>query len=999
MSIYGEEYGQTIIPGELGSTALTQSQDNSGNTGSLGNANTGNGAFLGEGVRSGIDSWDKAYTDAGGKIPSRFGLSDLKQFALDNKSWLAGAGALASVYGGGSNVDKKTGYQGVIPTLAASRSMIAAPPTRAQGYRPGAGGIDYGGDVSYKLAPGMDPYANLSGTSGSLAGANLTSDVNSVAATTAAAAKTAADLAAAKKAGDAAAIAAAQKAADAAAAAKVAADKAAADKAAADKTVTTKTTNLGSAGYQAAIKSGLTPAQYYGNINQWLIDNPRASRSEIDAIMAQVGVSKEDLQKALGTSGFSDFTKYGLTQGQGLQELNFAIADWVAKNPFATAQEIKDIMKASGATQEDIGRGLNALSASAGKEAAVVGGMGLDQLYKNILDYQSKPRTPEEIAAALAATGLEQRDLNAAQRYATEKGYVGNPKSEAANFDYLANTKAADTTAANTSVADTLAAVESSAGTPVIQQPVVQEAVVQTPVVQEAVVQQPTTASDNTNDIYRYFADPSTQAMLAAGDVQSIAETMQALGWSPAEVAAATNSNPAEVQAAYDAALGIGNADYGYMQAAEGGYLGYADGGEIAMAKGRYLQGQTDGMADELPARIGKDQPAALSHGEFVIPADVVSHMGNGNSDAGAKKLYQMMDKIRMARTGNKKQGKKINPDKFMPGGLAQAYASGGEIKKFETGGLTTANKNASMGISGVESNLSNWAGPYVTNMLGQGQALANMPYQAYMGQLTAGESPLQTGAFGTAGSLTTPTSIGNAATTAGGIATKAADLTYKPTTSAFDATQAQTYMNPYLESSLKPQLEEARRQSQLTQTQNAAKMTQAGAFGGGRQAILDAETQRNLANTQANITGQGYSTAYDKAMAQFNADQARKAQENQFGATYGLQGLQTGLQAAQAQGGLGATQASTGLANLNAQLSAGAQQRGIESEGIAADKAQFEEARANPYKMVQYQQSLLQGLPLAAQSYQGIDPSTLTKAAQGATSVNQLLKNLGLIS
>jgi hypothetical protein len=77
---------------------------------------------------------------------------------------------------------------------------------------------------------------------------------------------------------------------------------------------------------------------------------------------------------------------------------------------------------------------------------------------------------------------------------------------------------------------------------------------------------------------------------------------------------------------------------------------------------------------------------------------------------------------------------------------------------------------------------------------------------------------------------------------------------------------------------------------------------------------------------------------------------------------------------------------------------SQGATQRGIESEGIAADKAQFEEARANPYKMVQYQQSLLQGLPLAAQSYQGIEPSALIKASQGATTVNALLKNLGLI-
>jgi hypothetical protein len=590
----------------------------------------------------------------------------------------------------------------------------------------------------------------------------------------------------------------------------------------------------------------------------------------------------------------------------------------------------------------------------------------------------------------------------------------------------------------------------------------------------DAALSQGSTSSSNSgssNEIYDYFASPEVQAALASGDTRGIAETMQERGYSPAEVAAATGTNVADVQAAYDAALGAQT------------YYGYAEGG---MAKGRYLQGETDGMADKLPARIGRDQPAALSHGEFVIPADVVSHMGNGNSDAGAKKLYQMMDKIRMARTGNKKQGKKINPDKFMPGGLAQAYAAGGSVKHFETGGTATAAKNASMGISGVESNLSNWAGPYVTNMLGQGQALANMPYQAYMGQLSAGESPLQTGAFNTATNLQTPASIGTAATNAGAIGTKAQGLTYSPTTftnqftaptasqatnftnqytapdayspttSAFDATQAQAYMNPYLQASLNPQLDEARRQSQITQTQNAGKMAQAGAFGGSRQAILDAETQRNLGTNLANITGQGYNTAYGNAMSQFNADQARKMQESQFGsnqgmanaqlkaqfglssqqaneaarqfgaqqgmtaaqlgaqyglagqqageqskqygAGFGLQGLQTGLQAAQAQGSLGVQQNQADINNLNAQLTAGAQQRGIESEGIAADKAQFEEARANPYKMVQYQQSLLQGLPLAAQSYQGISPSALTQAAQGASTVNQLLKNLGLV-
>jgi hypothetical protein len=91
-----------------------------------------------------------------------------------------------------------------------------------------------------------------------------------------------------------------------------------------------------------------------------------------------------------------------------------------------------------------------------------------------------------------------------------------------------------------------------------------------------------------------------------------------------------------------------------------------ASGGLAGMAKGRYLGGATDGMADKIPARIGGKQEARLSHGEFVIPADVVSHLGNGNSEAGAKRLYSMMDKIRTARTGTKKQGKQINPDKFL---------------------------------------------------------------------------------------------------------------------------------------------------------------------------------------------------------------------------------------------------------------------------------------------------------------------------------------------
>ena len=89
----------------------------------------------------------------------------------------------------------------------------------------------------------------------------------------------------------------------------------------------------------------------------------------------------------------------------------------------------------------------------------------------------------------------------------------------------------------------------------------------------------------------------------------------------------------------------------------------FARGGNI---NGYYLGGSTDGMADQIPATINNIEPARLSDGEFVIPADVVSHLGNGNSDAGAQNLYNMMERVRRDRTGNPKQGKQIDPNKYL---------------------------------------------------------------------------------------------------------------------------------------------------------------------------------------------------------------------------------------------------------------------------------------------------------------------------------------------
>ena len=106
---------------------------------------------------------------------------------------------------------------------------------------------------------------------------------------------------------------------------------------------------------------------------------------------------------------------------------------------------------------------------------------------------------------------------------------------------------------------------------------------------------------------------------------------------------------------------------------AAGGLMGYAGGGSAQYNLGSYsdggrlLKGPGDGMSDNIPASIGEKQPARLADGEFVVPADVVSGLGNGSTDAGAKHLYKMMDKVRVARTGTKKQGKQIKADKYLP--------------------------------------------------------------------------------------------------------------------------------------------------------------------------------------------------------------------------------------------------------------------------------------------------------------------------------------------
>ena len=277
------------------------------------------------------------------------------------------------------------------------------------------------------------------------------------------------------------------------------------------------------------------------------------------------------------------------------------------------------------------------------------------------------------------------------------------------------------------------------------------------------------------------------------------------------------------------------------------------------------------------------------------------------------------------------------------------------------------------------ESSLSSWAGPYVTEMLGRGQALAGLGYQPYMGPLTAGESALQTQAYQGLGALQMPTS-NMGAIGAGGSFTGAG---YTPPTAAQAAagetgtyTPAsgnvlQQYMTPYLQGALQPQYDAARRQAEIQAQNLQSQYGKAGAYGGSRQGVAEAELQRGLLDRMANITGQGYQTAYEQAQNQFNEEARRQMEAQQLTDRYGFD-VAKALQ------------------------DAGAGQRAIEQQGIGADIAQFEQERDYPFKNIQFMQSLLQGQPLETQSYSYYEPTGLASLSGGIGGVTSILDTLG---
>ena len=284
---------------------------------------------------------------------------------------------------------------------------------------------------------------------------------------------------------------------------------------------------------------------------------------------------------------------------------------------------------------------------------------------------------------------------------------------------------------------------------------------------------------------------------------------------------------------------------------------------------------------------------------------------------------------------------------------------------------------------------------PYVNDVLGKGQALLNAPMPTYQGQLTAGTSDLQNQAWKGLSNLTLPSTMTTAGQNLLDIGTQAKGTAYSPVGTNFTADYAQQYMNPYLQASLNPQLDEARRQSLITQQGNASKATSAGAFGGSRQALMDTETQRALGQNLANITGQGYNTAYDKAAAQFNADQARKIQEAQYGTDVGLKGLTAATSANQAAGNVGSQEAQYGLQNLQATSTAGGIQQAQNQAALNALYNQYLDQRNYPSTMLKNQADLVKNLAGSQAATYGAKPSFLQTAVGSTAGIASLIKNL----
>lgn len=284
---------------------------------------------------------------------------------------------------------------------------------------------------------------------------------------------------------------------------------------------------------------------------------------------------------------------------------------------------------------------------------------------------------------------------------------------------------------------------------------------------------------------------------------------------------------------------------------------------------------------------------------------------------------------------------------------------------------------------------------PYAMQTLGKAQELTNQPYQSYQGPQVAGFSDMQNQAFQGVGNQQVAGELNDASGLASMAGQRAGQVgSYDPTQfgyQGFGNQSAQDYMSPYMQNVVEMQKQGAVQDYARSIPGMGANAARMGGLGGSRNAIVQAEAQRNLGNTMGNIQATGSQAAFQNAQQQFNADQMRRLQtqqageqSRQFGANLGMQGLQQQLAAAGMLGNIGSMRYGQESGINQARLSAGSLQQQQQQRQYDQDMQNFANAQNYPYKQLGFMSDLVRGTPTGSsvQSVYGGQPSTLGQVA-----------------
>jgi hypothetical protein len=284
--------------------------------------------------------------------------------------------------------------------------------------------------------------------------------------------------------------------------------------------------------------------------------------------------------------------------------------------------------------------------------------------------------------------------------------------------------------------------------------------------------------------------------------------------------------------------------------------------------------------------------------------------------------------------------------------------------------------------IQQTTTTIPDYAKPYVEELLGNAQGLTDInqnPYMQYMRDRQAQFTPLQQQSFENAGLMQTAPQLGDATAMAGlaGLGALNTQYTFNPyQTQQFSGANVQQYMSPYMQNVVERQQQDATRQAAIAGQAQQAQAARSGAFGGSGDYLMRGQAAGNLARQKGDIQAQGLQNAYQQAMQQFNQSQAQglagnqlNAQQQQFGAGLGLQGLQTALSGAKSLADIGQTQYGQNLGLLDVQNRFGGQQQQQVQNALNTEYQDFLNAQNYPYKQLGFMSDMLRGLPLTQQS------------------------------